>query len=172
MRGPFLTLVIAALFVVVLRKALRWGAVGRGHGISSGMARVIFPVGQTGAFVMALIATYGFGYLLVDLGATAQWDGYRVSVELLAWSAVYGSLFVVAVWGVAAMMPLDVVLDDSGLTFAGAMLPWAEIRGVKRVDSWAVAVEGGRGDLHLGPGKQSIIDKLESAIRLRLPPGE
>ena len=157
---------VTTAFIIVLRRALRWGVVSRDRGANaaSAGARALFPVGRMGAFVIAVMSTYGFAYLMMELGASAEWAGYRVSGELVARSAVYGTLFVIAVWSIAAMMPLDVVVDDAGLTFAGATLPWAKIRGAKRIDAWTLAVANDARELRLGPGRREAIDALEAAI--------
>jgi RsiW-degrading membrane proteinase PrsW (M82 family) len=160
-----LVVVTTTLFLIAVRRGLRWGVVERGATVSS--ERKLFAVGRMPAFVLAVLSTFGFAYLLIELGYTAQFAGYRVSVDLLVRSALYGSLFIASVWGVATMMPLDVALDDAGVTFAGALMPWSAIRKVKRTDSWSLVVRGDR-PLHLGPGKRETIDALEAALQARL----
>jgi len=66
-------------------------------------------------------------------------------------------------------MPLDVAVDDYGVTFAGASRAWSRIRRF-HVKSDHIELDREAGPLLLGPGSPAIIDRLAIALREHLGP--
>src|SRR5207237_2144693 len=113
--------------------------------------------GRIGPFLVAVVLAFTFAYMLIVLARDAAVAHERASVHLVVWSAVWGSGFMAAAYAIAAMMPLDVVLDGAGITFAGASRTWATIRGVTRTNASHLALHASSGDLQLGPGPGKTI---------------
>jgi len=166
---PFAELVLMVIltvtFTVLVRRALRWGVVSKSP--QSGV-RTQFRLGRQRGFLVAIVAMFAFGWRLEVTALSAGHGTTRVDLELLAWLAAYGTLFIASVWAMTALIPLDVVLDDEGLTFAGALRTWSEIHGIKRVDDHGVVLASEHGDVHLRPGSKATIDQLEAAVTKRL----
>jgi hypothetical protein len=105
--------------------------------------------------------------LLLALGRDADENKARVGLALLVLSGVIVIGFAIAAYGVAAAMPLDVAIDDAGVTFAGALRRWADVTGISRAKR-SVTLHAKGGDVALGPGTPATIDALESALRARV----
>ena len=75
-------------------------------------------------------------------------------------------------WGVSATMPLDVALDARGVTFAGASVAWKDVRVVPREHrhptlGMTLELVTTGGNVTIGPGARSTLERLGSAIRAR-----
>jgi hypothetical protein len=67
-------------------------------------------------------------------------------------------------------MPLDVAIDDHGVTFGGALRRWGGIRAVERWHD-ALHLRSTEGDIVLGPGSPATLDRITGELRARLAPG-
>lgn len=175
--GPLAAGVVFALavsFVVVLRAALRHGPVSTASAAAARGHRTVFRLGRP--WVFACLAALLPALALALMGAAASWEASGAG-QRSAFVAPVG-LLVVAVaatlWGITATLPLDAVLDEHGLTFAGAVRAYADLRSV-RVSGPYVEVTSPVGDVELGPGSPGALAALEAALRERTtgltPPG-
>ena len=175
--GPLAAGVVLALavsFVVVLRAALRHGPVSSASAAAARGRRTAFRLGRP--WVFASLAAMLPALALALMGAAASWEASGVG-QRSAFVAPVG-LLVVAVaatlWGITATLPLDAVLDEHGLTFAGAVRAYADLRSV-RVSGAYVEVTSPVGDIELGPGPPDALAALEVALHARTtgltPPG-
>lgn len=156
-------LLLAVGFVLVLRSALRHGPVSEATRLAAEHKRERHAVGHPWRFVslsllLPLLAT-------VMLGVAGAWEasghGLRSSYPLVL------ALLVVAigatVWGITSTLPLDVVLDSHGLTFAGAVRGYAEIDAVV-VHGAYLEIHSPRGDIEIGPAHADQLDTLVRAL--------
>jgi len=166
---------VASIFVLHLRLALRHGPVTRTAGATPVARgdRELFRMGSSAVFGAFVLALYGFAavlFLLVALGDTS-----RAGVPLVAASAVAFGLLGWSARGVAATLPLDVVVDDAGVTFAGASLLYRDVVRIerrrvlgspRRQEQMLIIGEGRR--LVVGPASHETIDALAHALAMRL----
>ena len=131
--------------------------------------RLHYRLGRLPAFGFAVFATFAFGWRLHAIALDAGHD--RITLAMLGWLATSGTLFVIAAWALTATLPLDVAIDDAGLTYAGATRTWSDVRGVTRSDDIGIVVHG-ETDLRLRPGSKATIDRLEAEIRTRISASE
>jgi hypothetical protein len=61
-------------------------------------------------------------------------------------------------------VPLDVVVDEAGVSFAGALHRWRAIIGVRRLHPWSLVLDIGDREVTLGPAAPAVIDRLDAAI--------
>ncbi len=152
-------LVLAVAFVLVLRSALRHGPVSEATRVAAEQRRDRHAVGHPWRFVslallLPMLAT-------VMLGMAGAWEasghGLRSSYPLML------ALLVVAigatVWGITSTLPLDVVLDAHGITFAGAVRAYTEIDAVV-VHGAYLEIHSPRGDIEIGPARADELDAL------------
>ncbi len=159
-------LALAVSFVVVLRAALRHGPVSTASASAARGPRARFRLGRPWAFTS--LAALLPALALALMKAAASWEAAGAS-QRSAFLAPVG-LLVVAVaatlWGITATLPLDAVVDDHGLTFAGAARAYSAIHAVA-VHGAYVDVASPAGDVELGPGSPRTLAALEAAIRAR-----
>lgn len=167
--GPLAAGVVLALavsFVVVLRAALRHGPVSSASAAAARGPRTPFRLGRP--WVFASLASLLPALALALMGAAASWEASGAG-QRSAFVAPVGLLVVAvaaALWGITATLPLDAVLDDHGLTFAGAVRAYGDIRAVL-VSGAYVEIASPAGDVELGPGPRDTLAALEAALRAR-----
>ena len=117
----------AVTFVALLRRTLRYGP--RPH-VTAGTERTYLRVGSTARFALA---TLGFVVSIFPLallaGALETCQRDRV-LPLLVLGAALVVVCGVAARAVAATVPLDVVTDEAGITFAGAFRAWDRVSAI------------------------------------------
>ena len=64
-------------------------------------------------------------------------------------------------------MPLDVVVDDYGVTFAGAARAWSRVRGFD-VKPRHIAIECEDGPVLLGPASKDVLVGLAASLRAHI----
>jgi hypothetical protein len=69
-------------------------------------------------------------FALTVLGAVYEYFQHRVGFTFVTAATVMLALFGIAAHATSATMPLDVVLDARGITYAGAEVPWRVVIGV------------------------------------------
>jgi RsiW-degrading membrane proteinase PrsW (M82 family) len=163
-----LNLVLASLFIWLLRRALRHGAVPIGSpDAPPSMARAFFPVGRPGMFALCAIAMHVLAFFLFVIGVGHQVSHQKVTYPFFVVSSTLVALLGLAAYGLAATMPLDVAVDEHGVTFAGRAVPWAKVRGARRQSLGALEVlrlDTTGGVVTLGPGRPDRIAGLEALV--------
>jgi RsiW-degrading membrane proteinase PrsW (M82 family) len=181
--ATLLVMVLAACFVFLLQRALRYGAVlpRRRTGVgafdetpatepvpASSLPRTYFRVGARGAFLACAAAMIVCAFAVTVLGSAYELLHHRAGIVFVAIATVVLALFGLAAYGASATIPLDVVIDAWGITFAGGRTPWSEILGVE-VDAARgprramVHIRARGGLLRLGPTTPEIARSIASA---------
>lgn len=164
--------VLAILFVVFLRRALRHGAVEKGQGDAPESAqRWLFGVGSPGFFALNVIA---FGFVAVlsfGVGIYYEIAHHRVGIVFIYVCAALGTLIGFVGYGLSQTMPLDVAVDAIGVTFSGSTRKWSRIKSVERFTKWGVIgpshcvmLRSDDGDLILGPTSKHGVEQLGARI--------
>ncbi len=162
-----LNLLLATAFVLVVRSALRHGPVSDATQLAAGEPRRSFRVGRPGVFLALSALLHGIALSLVALGAL-----WEASFEETRADYIFPMIFAVmalgaTAWGVTATLPLDVVLDSHGVTFAGAVRAWGDVRRAT-IHGRYLDIEARTGDIELGPASPETLEALARAIRERL----
>jgi RsiW-degrading membrane proteinase PrsW (M82 family) len=160
---------LTTTFVVLIRRALRWGAIDQVRGDAPASSqRVLFRVGRPAWFAAAVAGMYGCGALLVHLARSAQHEGVRFALPTSSASAALVVLFGALALAATVAVPLDVAVDATGVTFAGGLWRWAEVLGVTRAGARRIELQTRAGSVSIGPGRGATIDALEAAVRARV----
>lgn len=137
--ATLLVLVLAIAFVLMLRSALRFGAVERRDRVdadappatqpvpTSTLPRALFRVGSPAAFLGCAAAMIACAFFLMAVGTAYEVMQHRASVVFVVIGTALLSLFGFAAYGASETIPLDVAIDARGITFAGATTPWRDI---------------------------------------------
>lgn len=167
MVAVFLNVLLASVFVAVVRRALRHGVVEEAVRAILPEHRRLFRVGRPGLFFGSSAALHVLAFGIVMLGGWYQLSRHRPGATFVIGSSVMLALLAVAAFGVSATMPLDVAVDDYGVTFAGAARAWSRIRRFDvKGDTIELDCEGG--PIVLGPGTAGVMKDLEHALREQL----
>jgi hypothetical protein len=162
-----LNLGMATLFVLLLRQALRHGVVTPGTNAVDPNRRSFFQVGSAAGFLASAIALHVIAALLFASSAYAASEQTRVGLFFVLAMSSLVTLLGVAAYFLSATIPLDVVLDDYGLTFAGATRSWHSIRGVTPSPR-GLHVRSSQGDVWIGPAGGQAIAPIAHAIAYKL----
>ncbi|MBX3223970.1 MAG: PrsW family intramembrane metalloprotease [Labilithrix sp.] len=167
MLAVMLNVGLASAFVLLIRHALRHGVVTSAMRAIRPEDRALVRVGRPALFwtSAALLHVLAFGIFV--LGAYWQLSRHRPSVTFVAGSSVMLALLGVAALGVSTTVPLDVAIDDYGVTFAGAARPWRKIRGFS-VHRDRVELDCEGGPILLGPAPPPAIEAIAGELRKRL----
>ncbi len=161
--ATLLVLGLAASFVMLLRRSLRYGILtetpmeGRRH----------FPVGNKVFFGAAVLGLHLSAFILFVFGGVLQYNRHHVSVIFVLVSAALLATFGVLLDVIARTMPMDAVTDARGVTYGGTTRDWASIRGAELVPG-AIVVQSSAGDLRIGPGRPEIMSALAHEIDAQL----
>jgi RsiW-degrading membrane proteinase PrsW (M82 family) len=158
-----LEVALASVFVVLVRRALRHGVVDEEVRAVPAAERRMFRVGREAAFFASSFALHALAFGIFLFGAWYQLARHRPSALFVVASSVMLALLAIAAFGVSATLPLDVVIDDYGVTFAGAGRPWRRIRGFSR-ERDHVLLDCEAGPLHLGPAPPATTAAIASAL--------
>ncbi|MDB4944143.1 MAG: hypothetical protein JWP97_3677 [Labilithrix sp.] len=162
-----LNVVLASVFVAVVRRSLRHGVVVDAARDILPEHRLLFRVGRPSLFLTAAVALHVLAFGIVLLGSWYQLVHHRPNALFVGGSSVMLGLLAVAAFGVSATLPLDVAVDDYGVTFAGAARPWSRIRHFEsHGDHIVLDCEGG--PLILGPGRPDVVSSLAATLREHL----
>jgi RsiW-degrading membrane proteinase PrsW (M82 family) len=137
--ATLLVVVLGFAFVVMLQRALRYGAVPvrrRGEDVPaaselfpiSTLPRVYFRVGSAAAFLGWAAGMILCAFALAVLGSAFELLHHRIGVVFVVLATAMLSLFGIAAYAVSATIPLDVAIDARGITFAGGITSWTAIR--------------------------------------------
>ena len=178
-----LTLVLAVAFILMLRGALRHGAVPVASASkpweveappateplpASALVRTSWRVGSPVKFAMCSVAMVTCAFALTLLGTVYELLQHRVNVVIVAIFTLMLALFALAAWGVSATIPLDVVVDAQGITFAGARTPWRAILGMQvepRGKKATVRMDTAQGLVRVGPTDVQTAEVIVAAAR-------
>jgi protease PrsW len=157
-----LNLALASLFIFLLRKSLRHGVVAPGVAAIADEHRQLFTMGSRSTFALWAVALHVLAVGVVVTGGYFEMTNQKVSYAFLSLATGLLALFGCAAHGVATSLPLDAVIDDHGLTFAGTRREWATITGFEtKASAFTVVghavdvlVRSTGGDLHVGPGRE------------------
>jgi hypothetical protein len=162
-----LELVLGGVFILLLRRALRHGAIGPGATEAPpSIDRVFFPVGRPFVFAASATGFFFFAMVLFLVGVSHQVLHQKVSYVFFAVSTSLVALIGLSAYGIAATMPLDVAVDEAGVTFAGRAVPWRAIEGVSmaRLGKRAVVrLATSEGTVTLGPG---LVDRMRNLAEI------
>ena len=167
MPAIFLNVVLASVFVAVVRRSLRHGVVEAAVREILPEHRELFRVGRPALFLLSSFALHVLAFGIVLLGGWYQLERHRPSAAFVIGSSLMLALLAVAAFGVSATMPLDVAVDDYGVTFAGAARSWSRIRRFE-VKGNHIELDCEAGPIVLGPGTPEIIESLAAALREHL----
>jgi RsiW-degrading membrane proteinase PrsW (M82 family) len=139
--ATLLVLVLGVVFIVLLQRALGYGAVARRArepleppatepAPASLLERTSWRMGSPGAFF-----AYAGGMVLCAFATTVLGTAYellhhRVGLVFVGIGSAVLALFGAAAYGVSETIALDAVVDAQGFTFSGARTPWRALRGV------------------------------------------
>jgi RsiW-degrading membrane proteinase PrsW (M82 family) len=175
-----LVLGLAVAFVVMLRMALRHGAVPPARRAEvdaapptepmplSEMPRTYFRVGSPAASMACAVGMVLCAFGLTVLGTVYEMLHHRVNLVVVAISALLLGLFGLAAWGLSATIPLDVAVDAQGITFAGALTAWPAILSSMVEQSGArafVRLETLAGAVRIGPTDTATAGAVVASIR-------
>jgi RsiW-degrading membrane proteinase PrsW (M82 family) len=153
---------LAVGFAAMVRRSLQWG---RAPDAVTG-PRVLIRVGRPVGAAMAFATMIAMAYLMRLHATAASADAQRLTVELAARGGLLGVVFVAAAFALVRLLPLDVAIDDGGVTYAGARHAWPDIRGCTR-RGMHVVLETAHGVVRLGPGKEAALDELVRQVASR-----
>ncbi len=160
--------ILALLFVVFLRRALRHGAVSatKDEPVPSAQ-RSLFTMGSSGLTIVSGIALVVVALVLFGVGVYYEIAHHRVGLFFAGISATLLLLVGLAANGLAQNLPLDAAVDATGVTFAGTARRWDQIVAIERVAAWnlfgprgVVRLRSRDGDLLIGPGNPTIVSNL------------
>lgn len=167
MLAVMLNVGLASVFVVVVRRALRHGVVTTEMLQIRPEDRVLFRVGRPSLFWLSAASLHVLALGIFVLGAYYQLARHRPSVTFVVGSSLLLALLAVAALGVSATVPLDVAVDDYGVTFAGAARPWRKIRGFS-IHADRVELDCEPGPILLGPAPTPVVQALAAELKERL----
>jgi RsiW-degrading membrane proteinase PrsW (M82 family) len=158
---------LASLFIVLLRRALRHGVVVPGREAVASSKRQFFTLGSRSTFALWALAFHAFAFGTFVLGAYFEISHRRVGYGFLGFGTVLVVLLGLAANGLSSTIPLDAAIDENGVTFGGSTRTWESIRGIRRSAN-GLSVESTEGDLLIGLGDASTIDRIAEALEYRL----
>lgn len=168
--GPvavLLNVFLATVFVVLVRRSLRHGIVVDAVRAIPSDERTYFRVGRPKLFLASSVALHLLAFGIVALGGWYQLARNRPTAFFVVGSSGMLALFAIAAYGISATMPLDVVVDEYGVTFAGAARAWQRVRRAE-VAARHVRLDCEGDFLLLGPATPPILEALAASIRSRL----
>jgi protease PrsW len=170
-----LNLALASLFILLLRKSLRHGVVAPGVEAIADEHRQLFTMGSRSTFALWAVALHVLAVGVIATGAYFEMTNRQVTYVFLSVAAGLLALLGFAAHGVATSLPLDAVVDDHGVTFAGTRREWPTITGFETQASAFtvlgravdVFIRSTDGDLHVGPGRGPAMLRLLGELEKR-----
>jgi RsiW-degrading membrane proteinase PrsW (M82 family) len=175
--ATLIVLGLAVSFVVMLRRALRHGAVrvrGRFEEAPSTerfplstMPRTYFRVGSPAAFWSCAAGMVTSAFALTVVGVAYELLHHRVGAVFVVMATFLLAAFGLAAYGASATLPLDVAIDAQGITFAGALTRWGTMAGAflePRGARAIVRVDTSDGPVRIGPASAETARAILAAI--------
>lgn len=159
-----LQLGLATTFIILLRRSLRHGGVREDTIPASALERLRLPLGSSLLFFLSAAAMHVGALAVGFVGLYFEASGRRI--DLFFFVSAIGALtfFGFAAAGVTATLPLDLIVDDQGVTFGGSARRWNEIERVERRGRELTIHCKNADDMHLGPANDGALDLAEAAI--------
>lgn len=171
---PF-DVVLCVAFVVMLRRALRRGAVDKGDAPPRSDRRVSVTIGSRGAFVVAS-ATFVVVEAVIAFARNSSWQhGSFASPAVAVFAVLVVSCGAALSW-VTRTLPLDAVVDERGVTYAGDEVRWDDFASLTEHTNGGdleivVLANDGR-KLRIGPDRRDRLDTLAQTLRAHAPKAE
>jgi RsiW-degrading membrane proteinase PrsW (M82 family) len=162
-----LNLGMATLFVLLLRRSLRYGVVTAATRAADPRRRRLFVVGSAPGFLFWAATLHVIAGLLFVASAFVAAEHSRIGVLFALGMSSLVVLLGVSAYFLSRALPLDVVLDDYGLTFAGASRRWSSIRALEPSPR-GLHVRSSEGDIWIGPAERAATVPIARAIGKRL----
>jgi RsiW-degrading membrane proteinase PrsW (M82 family) len=159
-----LQLGLATTFIVLLRRSLRHGAVREDTIPASALERLRLPLGSNARFFGSAAAMHIAAVAVGFVGLYFEASHRRVDLFFFACAVGALTLFGLSAAGVTANLPLDLVVDDQGVTFGGSARRWNEISRVERLGGELTIHCKNADNMHLGPANPHALDLAEAAI--------
>jgi RsiW-degrading membrane proteinase PrsW (M82 family) len=163
----FLNLALATLFVLLLRQSLRHGVVTRQARLVDPNLRSLYPVGSAAGFAASVFVLHTLALAIFVASAYAAGGTTPVGLGFVAVMSILLLLLGATAYLLSVTMPLDVVLDDYGVTFAGAARTWSSIRAIDPSPR-GIHLRSTDGDIWIGPAAPQEIARVGRAIAKRL----
>lgn len=153
------------LFFFLLRKTLRWGTVDelRGEAPAS-TTRLLFRTGGGAPLGGSIALLYLSAAAITFFGRVVDADHGRVSFLLLFLMMLFLVLLGFAAFAVTRTIPLDVAIDELGVTFAGSLRRWPSIDGTTRVGRDRMFLHSKDGNLLIGSMTEGTRAEVEATI--------
>jgi RsiW-degrading membrane proteinase PrsW (M82 family) len=161
-----LNVVLASVFVVLLRRALTHGVIDRSAHPVERRDRHFFRAGRPNLFLLCALGLHVAAFGLVVLGSGYAMTHVRPSAAFVAASSTLLALLATAAFGLPVTMPLDIAVDAYGVTFAGAARPWSRIKAF-RAKARHVELVCDTEPLLLGPCKGDVLTSLVRELDAR-----
>ncbi|HEX7666887.1 MAG TPA: PrsW family intramembrane metalloprotease, partial [Polyangiaceae bacterium] len=158
-----LQLGLAVTFVVLLRRALRHGAVRDDTIPASALERLRLPLGSRASFLFWAVLMHAAALAVAYVGLYFETSHQRADASFFGAAVVSLLVFGFSASRVTATLPLDLVVDAQGITFGGSARRWAEIQSVERLYR-SLLVKSRAGDIALGPASEDVLDMAEASI--------
>jgi RsiW-degrading membrane proteinase PrsW (M82 family) len=177
-----LVVALSVVFVELLRRALRHGAVPPPHHRGdvapsapqtepmpvSQLQRAYFRVGSPGAFYACAAGMVTSAFTLTILGTAYEMQHHRVGIAFVVIATTILAVFGALANGAASTIPLDVAIDAHGVTYSGSRTPWPAIAlvDVEAVGRRAVVrLHTMAGLVRLGPTSPANANEIAAAVR-------
>ncbi len=162
---------LGLVFIQLLRRSLRFGTVAQEHGdVPASSARATFRMGSAARFAVLAALVVLLAGAVMTLGTAYEILHHRVGVVFLAFASTILALFGVAAYFLTQAIPLDVAIDELGVTFAGATSRWRHVLGFETVvtkllsrRAWVV-LHTTEGVVRLGPCAPQTTEQLTTVL--------
>jgi len=119
---------LGVVFIQLLRKSLRFGAVAAdGAEVPASGGRALFRMGSRGTFALLAVVVLFLAAALMTLGTAWEILRHNANLIFIAIASTILALFGVAAYFLTQSIPLDVAIDELGVTFAGATSRWRQV---------------------------------------------
>ncbi len=162
---------LGLVFIQLLRRSLRFGTVAREDGdVPASSGRAIFRMGSAATFAVLAALVVLLAGAVMTLGTAYEMLHHRVGVVFLAIATTILGCFGVAAYFLTQAIPLDVAIDELGVTFAGATSRWRTVLSFETVltklfarRAWVV-VHTTEGIVRIGPCKPATTEQLTTVL--------
>jgi RsiW-degrading membrane proteinase PrsW (M82 family) len=166
-----LDVALGLAFITLLRRSLRFGAIAPDDGAAPASTnRALFRMGSRGVFIVTVVAFVVLAAGMMTLGTAYEILHHKVGIVFIGIATTLLFLFGVAAYFLTQAIPLDVAIDDVGVTFAGVTSAW---RSVLRVEprqtrvfvkqSW-VMLHTTDGVVRLGPCSADTSERMTTVL--------
>jgi RsiW-degrading membrane proteinase PrsW (M82 family) len=163
---------LSVAYVAMLRNALGRSAVKKGDEAPLSERRVSFTVGNRVSFVIAC-ATFVVIEAVIAFARNSTWQHGSFASPIIVVFAVLVVFCGGAVWWVTRALPLDAVVDERGVTYAGDEVRWTEFASLTERTTGSeleLVVETKDGHrMRIGPDRIARLAELARMLRARLP---